>query len=93
MQVLSGFLDFVLLPGSEAHSRLSAYLPKVSESLSVLVLWNSYNFALFLLNFCQISNLLLSLWICELMLLVIMNVCLTEKIGYDIVSCETMSIM
>ncbi|RVW51031.1 putative 26S proteasome non-ATPase regulatory subunit 3 [Vitis vinifera] len=37
--VLSAFLDFALVPLSEAHSRLSAYLPKVSEPLSVLVLW------------------------------------------------------
>lgn len=28
--VLSAFLDFALLPGSEMHSRLSAYVPKVS---------------------------------------------------------------
>lgn len=28
--VLSAFLDFALLPGSEMHSRLSAYVPKVT---------------------------------------------------------------
>lgn len=27
--LLSAFLDYALLPGSEAHARLSAYLPKV----------------------------------------------------------------
>lgn len=27
--VLSAFLDFALVPGSEAHTRLSVYLPKV----------------------------------------------------------------
>lgn len=27
--VLSAFLDFALVPGSEAHARLSVYLPKV----------------------------------------------------------------
>lgn len=27
--VLSGFLNYALTPGSEVHSRLSSYLPKV----------------------------------------------------------------
>jgi len=27
--VLSSFLDFALVPGSEAHSRLSSFVPKV----------------------------------------------------------------
>lgn len=29
VSVLSAFLSFSFLPGSEAHSRLSSYLPKV----------------------------------------------------------------
>ncbi|GAB4828373.1 hypothetical protein Ancab_035371 [Ancistrocladus abbreviatus] len=29
--VLSGFLDFVLVPGSEAHGKLSTYVPKEGE--------------------------------------------------------------
>lgn len=31
--VLSAFLNFALAPGSEAHSRLLSYLPKVISSL------------------------------------------------------------
>ncbi|PQQ17684.1 putative 26S proteasome non-ATPase regulatory subunit 3 isoform X2 [Prunus yedoensis var. nudiflora] len=32
--LLSAFLDYALLPGSEAHARLSAYLPKVTIGMA-----------------------------------------------------------
>lgn len=31
--VVSAFLDFVLLPGSEVHTRLASYVPKVNMSI------------------------------------------------------------
>lgn len=33
--VLSAFIDFALVPGSEAHSRLSSYIPKVNVVIDV----------------------------------------------------------
>lgn len=33
--VLSAFISFALVPGSEAHSRLSSYLPKVNLVIDV----------------------------------------------------------
>lgn len=33
---LSAFLDFALQPGSEAHARLSSFLPKVSFSTFII---------------------------------------------------------
>lgn len=43
--VVSSFLSFGLAPGSEAHSRLSSYLPKVSF----------YNFVLFVAH--EVENI------------------------------------
>lgn len=35
--VLSAFLNFALVPGSEVHSRLSSYIPKVSNCSTCVV--------------------------------------------------------
>lgn len=38
--VIAAFLNFALLPGSEVHSRLSSYIPKVSKSRHSKTLFN-----------------------------------------------------
>ena len=35
--IISSFLDHVLTPGSEAHAKLSAYLPKVNFMIDLVV--------------------------------------------------------
>lgn len=44
--IISSFLDHVLTPGSEAHAKLSAYLPKVTSllDLGAVAVENSFRF-------------------------------------------------
>lgn len=66
--VLLSFIDYVASPGSEAHSRLSAYLPKVKLGHLLLILLRSFPllskttrfsyivFFFFFLCTCKINN-------------------------------------